>query len=283
MRYAAILVLVFFGCGGPEGPPPVVVFLEEHHEALEVWRSLAAEGTLPVETVLVHLDAHEDMGVPDPDEGELTVSNFIVPALREGILSEVVWVTPPWLGEIPRDELRAGHDFRIVGLDELADLRGRVALDIDLDFFVTENPHDGHRDAAISKKEYDRLLASRRIRMRGTRVEAGRRTDSAVLARPEGRFTWPVRVDRITDLETGDVRYVRGYVCMGEYAGEFPVHRPSETEWRSLVAKVGEALRRSGLRPVVITVSRSSTSGFVPEEVIDPLAEAVGEMLREVY
>ena len=267
---------------------PPIVWLDEHYEALEVWRIDAKGGRLPAGTTLVHLDAHPDMGVPEAGETELTVSNFIVPAITEGIFREMIWVPPHWL----KADDAGGLVNRPAGtppyftfwIADVPGVPGPVALDIDLDYFVCENPHEGHVDRQISKAEYEALLSSRRIRMQGTSdEETGFRTESAVLARKGSRFEWPVRVDRITDLKWGGVTYVRGCVCMGAYAGDFPVYRPSGEAWRRAVRMVGDALKKKAMRPVLITVSRSRSSGFVPKEVVGPLEEAVDAMLREVY
>ena len=276
-----IVLLVAAACGGPKPATPRLAFLDEHFEALAVWRSARDAGLLAPGTVLVHLDAHEDMGVPDEEDAELTVSNFIVPALGEGIFSEVVWVVPPWLPEMPRTVKRAGFRMRIVKLADLPPIEGPVALDVDLDFFACENPHAAHEDVEITEEEFERLLDAGTERMRGVAVEGSRRTESIVLARPPGSFTWPVRLDRVSDAETGEVRCYRGFICMGEYDDEFPVRRPSEAEWRGLVREVAAALGRSGLRPSVITVARSAGSGFVPADLVNAIEEAVGQVLLD--
>ncbi|MEN8149290.1 MAG: UPF0489 family protein [Planctomycetota bacterium] len=277
MRRAAILVLLSLAACGPAAPE-IAVF-EEHHEALAYWRAAVAAGDLTPGGVLVHLDAHEDMGVPDPESGELTVSNFIVPALREGIFSKVIWVAPPFLPQVPRVEERGGFRLHVVPFGMPLDLDGPVALDIDLDFFACENPHEGHEDVEITREEYEALLASRPVRMEGTFRDEGFETHSIVLARREGPYEWPIRIDRTTEVGTENVRYVRGCVCMGEYEGEFPVWRPTDAEWTALVRGVGAWLGEENWRPEVVTVARSAGSGFVPPDLVDRIERHVTEEL----
>ena len=64
MRTAVILLLLGIGACSSGHRPSLIAVVDEHHEALAVWRSAAAEGTLLPGTTLVHFDAHEDMGIP---------------------------------------------------------------------------------------------------------------------------------------------------------------------------------------------------------------------------
>ena len=280
------------------------------------WEAARAAGEIPPGVALVHLDAHEDMGIPDleaplprdPDaarrlaEADFSVDEVVVPALLNGTVSELVWVTPPWLNEEPLDidrqigsvdgkrtEAVVGTSLsksafpdlrrfrtRVVGLADLADPGVPYVLDVDLDFFACENPHAGHLDEEIGEDEYDRLRDSGTVRFSGRAAEDGRFTDSVVLARPPGPFAWPVRIDAVKEVATGQVRYLRGFMCMGLYRDAFPVHRPEPGGIETAVRILGERLRTFSNPPALVTIARSVTSGFAPRE---PAAEAERRLL----
>jgi len=300
-RVSVWILALFAAACGAEAPPRIVV-VSEHPLAWPVWEEARAAGELRPGAVLLHLDAHEDLGLPTPEaeivkagdleairrlaERELDVDDVVVPALLTGTVSELVWVVPPWLDEAPRDHLReVGADrrefrTRVVPLASLPDLDGDVVLDIDLDFFACENPHAGHGDRAIDEETYARHLAESEVRFEGEARDGDEVTESIVLARPPRDYSCRRRLDRVRNVETGAERFVLGYMCMGLYAERFPVHRPAEAEVRALARQVAEALDASGIRPAVITVARSDTAGFVPADRADAIAAEVLRALR---
>jgi hypothetical protein len=267
MTARAITCVLFAAAGAAcaTAAPPVVA-VEEHHEAVTVW---AAAGV--PDALLLHFDAHEDLGEPDED-GELSPADVIVPALRSGAIRDYVWVKPPWLAA-PRGTVLA----------ELGAPEGEFILGFDLDFFACENPHADHLDVEITRAEYDARLAAGRVRMRGEAREGDVVTESTVLARPPGPFTWPVRLDRARDLATGKSRYVRGLICMGEYRDAFPVHRPDEAELDALFAAVREALARLPRPPLLVTIARSATSGFVPAARVAVIEARLRDILIDLW
>lgn len=254
-RAVPILFLAAAGVACATSGPAVIV-VEEHHEAVEVWVCAGAPGAL-----LLHFDAHEDLGEPDED-GELSPADVIVPALRAGAIRDYVWLKPPWL------EAKRGAPLCGMVVPE-----GPYFLDFDLDFFACENPHAGHLDAEITRAEYEAALAGGRVRMRGEARDGDVVTESVILARPPGPYSWPVRLDRVRDLGTGRTRYVKGTICMGEYREAFPVHRPSEEDLDMLFAGLRATLARLPRPPLLVTIARSVTSGFVPADR-GPILEA---------
>ena len=147
--------------------------MEDHRDAYFFWKKLGVRGAS-----CLHIDAHLDMaGFLSPLESslsnpEINCANYLLRAVQEGIVSEVVWVVPPHLSrssqdllhwsylELPRwlalrlDEFnslkREGH--RVVGqlrgvpltictTDHLPDRTGPWLLDLDVDYFVDDLDH----------------------------------------------------------------------------------------------------------------------------------------------
>jgi len=71
-------------------PPelPHVFLLENHDEAFYVWQNNKV-----TQRILVHIDAHHDMWWIS-DQANITIANFICPALKQDFVKEVIWVVP---------------------------------------------------------------------------------------------------------------------------------------------------------------------------------------------
>jgi tetratricopeptide (TPR) repeat protein len=70
--------------------------MENHDEAYQIWRKAGVR-----DRILVHLDAHDDVWWLK-DQGQITIANFICPALKEGLVREVYWVVPDKTWENPQ-------------------------------------------------------------------------------------------------------------------------------------------------------------------------------------
>jgi hypothetical protein len=81
-------------------------FMDEHGEALRIWQELGVVGAR-----VWHVDAHHDAyGSTDPlvwgaalshgfpYDDRITSATYLLAAWRAGIVHEVVWLVPPWLG-----------------------------------------------------------------------------------------------------------------------------------------------------------------------------------------
>ena len=63
---------------------------ENHDEAYYVWRDRRLS-----ERILLHIDAHHDMYGAWPDKNlSVTIANFILSALQENVIREIVWAVP---------------------------------------------------------------------------------------------------------------------------------------------------------------------------------------------
>ena len=142
--------------------------MEDHREAYFFWKELGLEG-LPC----LHIDAHLDVSDLKAPANELVYSpeihcgNFLLPAIREGIVSSLVWVIPNhlpggeellgwsytelqnWLHLKLSDYMSLqqvgrrvegtllGKPFVICFSEDIPDLQGPVLLDIDVDYFLS--------------------------------------------------------------------------------------------------------------------------------------------------
>ncbi len=120
------------------------VVVDNHNHVLYFWYEALAKGILKPGAKLIHVDQHKDMRRPEtmlksaePEEVfrytnyEVNVGNYIVPAMEQGLIGEVLSVTS-------EAEL---EDERF--MDE-----GNKILNIDLDFFAPEMDYIDFEKAA---------------------------------------------------------------------------------------------------------------------------------------
>jgi tetratricopeptide (TPR) repeat protein len=149
---------------GPCLGPDRILKFENHDQAYYVWRERRLS-----ERILLHIDAHHDMYTPWPAENlSITIANFILPALKENVVREVVWAVPDetWAGRAGRNDVRrtlkvlrrngvAGSEVRecrtristtvlgkpltVCTIRHLPDFHEPVLLDVDVDYLVTPN------------------------------------------------------------------------------------------------------------------------------------------------
>lgn len=150
--------------------------VHEHRFAFYYWGLYATEANNPPSPILLSLDSHNDVGVPDevvPDDlNNLHISNRIelglfswlrLRSLNDGHIRPALYLnffsdayillnkdekfTPP--GSIEQQKDREGHIHTIKFYNDRARLlrdlppEALVLLDIDLDFFATDNPAAG--------------------------------------------------------------------------------------------------------------------------------------------
>lgn len=138
---------------------PVYIF-DHHHPALFAWFEALKEGRIKPEAILRHFDEHEDgrhirhsslssnMTLPEIASyvrKQLTIDNFIVPAVLSGLVGEFHWIKP-YTNEISWDTpFRRGKKtprFGIMGIDSMPIQQiqqldpTQLIVDIDLDYFL---------------------------------------------------------------------------------------------------------------------------------------------------
>ena len=142
--------------------------MEDHRDAYFLWKEIGLKG-LPCLHVDAHLDV-SDLKAPGNElvySPEINCGNFLLPAMRENIVSSLIWVIPEHLpgGEELLDwsytELQnwlhlelsdymslkqvgrrvegtlLGKPFVICFSEDIPDLQGPVLLDIDVDYFLS--------------------------------------------------------------------------------------------------------------------------------------------------
>jgi tetratricopeptide (TPR) repeat protein len=158
--------------------------MEDHRDALFVWRKLGVQAA-----TCVHVDAHLDTCelwlpnlMPGEQSAEINCGNYLLHALREGIVGQLYWVLPPHLHQGPltlewvMEELQRwlyvrcsdvvalrwekgriigsieGHPLTICASHQLPKDLGKVLLDLDIDYFIDgkdqiwQSPFELHQD-----------------------------------------------------------------------------------------------------------------------------------------
>ena len=209
---------------------------ENHDAAYYLWR----DGRVS-ERILLHIDAHHDMYAPwRNDDRYITIANYILPALQENLVREVVWVVPDetWESRAGRNDVHrtiktlrengiAGSMFHelqthisttvldkpltVCSISQLPTFKEPVLLDIDVDYLVI--PNIGYRGANL----YSRLPWLWPQELVSRLVEKAVRTDLVTIAYSvEGGYTplqWKYLGDELAlrlQSGAGDSQILRG-------------------------------------------------------------------------
>ncbi|XP_030760410.1 UPF0489 protein C5orf22 homolog [Sitophilus oryzae] len=119
-----------------------IYIVEYHHEVIPfIYRNIGSKH-LPLEgSIFVHFDSHPDMLIPktmpadkvyNKDElfEELSIENWIMPAVYAGHFAHLVWVKPPWA-----QQMSNGSRQFSIGKDKIT---GTIRLDSKENYFVSE-------------------------------------------------------------------------------------------------------------------------------------------------
>ncbi len=295
------------------GRIPVFV-LDEHHQAFFAWQVAKIRGIIDRPLDLFHVDAHDDMDRPhhfsksihfpgileamdartayfrDFSRNELTISNFIVPAVLAGIVGNIYFIPPAWKNYKPRrksksicsvfgegihlkydihpgnarpEQIRnifpdwSPYTYFIRPLPSIPAKR-RVLLDIDLDYFACRESilnHMGY-EMEITKEQYE--------------------TSASILNDP----TLPYSRLSFEFVNAAGKYLARiGFQKYPEVA-----HLPSNEEIRREIRTLMDSLVAKNIRPSVITLCRSRHSGYCPgkygEFIEKELLEALDSTFR---
>ncbi|MEA5515382.1 UPF0489 family protein [Nodularia sp. UHCC 0506] len=287
---------------------PVILF-EEHNEAFFAWHYAIQKQWMPKSgNTLLHIDEHSDMGIPrfnypikslngnlqeiyNFTYNELTIENFIIPAIYQGLFNKLYWIRQNQQAPIPASMCVYSHDqegkiltakdMQSLGTKALFDPKYKkakfqsftvnesekfsekqsVILDIDLDYFSCNNSyHNFQGQLEITKEQYDEF-----------------RQD-------------PYQFMRLT-LGSG----VKTQVVEGKYYLVFNQFSQQDEQKVPNVLKVSEAkileridhvinfLKVKQVEIKLIDICRSRLSGFTPEDQYQFIEDNLIKKLQELY
>ena len=320
--YVGVFVDIFLKRGATEpereekgvaGLTTISIF-DEHNKAFSAWHGALHHGILQEPLDLFHVDAHDDMGRPAAfsrslycdappatkeylnyyagfAEVELGIGDFILPAVLCGLIRNVYFVTPAWrnvkrlrktcnvasvFGEgrllkydlvatSPRGEkmVSAYPDrkvFRYVACEAARIPTGRrVILDIDFDYFAC-------RDSVANEHAYELEITPEQF-LRKEVFLSDRRLPYSGL-----EFTFSQRHGRY--YATAGFKKIRD-------ASHLPTHEELANDMDDLIS----TLEKKGVRPALVTVSRSCRSGYCPADysraIETPLLRSLDNWLKD--
>ena len=191
--------------------------MEEHHEAFFIWHYAIAEGFIDkTKNILLHVDEHSDMMLPllnfclqsvtanlqklhDFTYSELTIANFIYPAIYQGIFNDVYWLRQNHERSIKQKKMhiyshkKEGRQLMLKSKLELGELFNpdrkfftatpitvqdsldseesktsdkSIILDIDIDYFSCDNAAGEYLEIEITQDAYEEYVNNYYHKMR---------------------------------------------------------------------------------------------------------------------
>lgn len=281
--------------------------MEEHHEAFFIWHYAIAEKLIDkTHNILFHVDEHSDMLFPllntsiksvnsnlkklhDFTYSELTIANFIYPAIYQGIFNEVYWLrqnhdsnsmTPKKMqiyshkGEGKRFKLKSKLDFNqlfnsdcklftataitvqdSLSIEESKASNKSVILDIDIDYFSCDNAAGEYLEIEITQDAYDDYINNYYNKM---------------------RLSWG----------NISVKYMDGkyYFCTTQ-PDELLAENLKVSE-QTIVERIDALvnfLKTNEIQPKLIDVCRSRLSGYTPNDQWEFIENTLVEKLSTIY
>lgn len=286
---------------------PVFIF-EEHNEAFFVWHYAVQKNWLPKSgNTLLHIDEHSDMGIPrftysinslngnlqqlyDFTYNELTIENFIIPAIYQQLFNKIYWVRQSKDVPLPSamcvytyddgkvltarslEELgtKALFDtsykkakFKCLNVEQRDEFpeRESVILDVDLDYFSCNNKyHNFQGELEITEEQYHSF---RQDHYQFMRLALG----SGVKAKVE------------------DGKY---YLVFNDFAPDrddkIPnVLKVSEEKILARLDRIIDLLKTKQIDIKLIDICRSQISGFTPSDQCQFIEDNLLAKLGEIY
>jgi hypothetical protein len=129
--------------------------MQDHDKAGKIWDWAYLYRAIPKKSTLFHLDAHDDLFLPDNIPASLDdiwgqeyqIGSFILPRVNLGIIGNIVWVKPKGIKTEQRHSFndrsfpnsihssKLLHQPKVSVIEEIQAMRADL-LDIDLDFFT---------------------------------------------------------------------------------------------------------------------------------------------------
>jgi len=266
--------------GTKENAIPVFI-VEEHREAYFVISYAIKTGLLPPHgNALVHIDEHHDLACPvllGPADVRsqplsdifvctfdyLRICDFLIPLVHQRVFEELYWVRRDGLcrRSIPLDirveQVGNAYFFRVHTLKSRAEAGARrlpmlhtltpshpfattrpVVLDIDFDYFSCSDSNGETVRIEITKDAYAAFIRDK-------------------------RHPWKLAFgSRVTCMEEGG----KYYLLHRDYDGPPCQRTQNKEQIYNTVLQLMEFLRINKIFPIMVLLSRSQHSGFVPPE-----------------
>ena len=287
---------------------PSYVF-DEHNEAFYFWHKARHEGYLSKALDIYHVDAHSDMtGLQMLNRSlywtesseddylrhhheiacqELSIDNFIIPAVLSGLIRNVYFIYPPWRkykrrrsrenvttafgeGKIFKHGVKIADSEKArieIAYPDLAkysyiqtDIEGvpakrKVILDIDLDYFACT-------DSITNSMSYRLAITADQY----NNQEAFREENKSL---------------QYSGLEIDFEQNGLDHFAMVSFKKQDDQNYfPTESEIKGEVDRLVEVLADKKIQPAVITICRSCISGYCPPEYFEMIEDYLLERLQ---
>lgn len=341
----------------------IPIFIAEyHHDVLPfIYRNIGSKH-LPLNgTTLIHFDSHPDMLIPIkmPAEtvynkvelfDEISIENWIMPAVYAGHFNNLIWIKPPWAQQMQdgckqfyigcdkqtnfiridckenyfiseclymdkkfmENVKEANLDVVTIAGDEsdfngvknvLTKYKSPVVLDVDLDYFSTNNPFKKIYDKANT---YELLKDLYKFEFFNRNIETIVEKRKIQINKLENVFNYlnkhhklPENLDddkefseKLTNLfncltsnykiEEIDWELIHDAGCTCDDT-ELPQHISTEEEIDRLLKNFRCFLHILPIQPTIVTISRSTIDDYTPFEVVEYLQNQVVAILKEIF
>lgn len=280
--------------------------IEEHDEAFYVWHYAIKQKILPKQgNTLFHVDEHSDMETPRFNESihqlngnlstvmeftrkELGISNFIFPAVYQGVFDKIYWMRLKQLrgndklemfvrsyndegrklisGKLSNlteeiaNELPNHFEYHKIEGDRFADVKNdkSIALDIDLDYFSCSGDPNQLEEIYINitEEEYDKFNTDPYNRL---------------------NFSGVGRIETVKDQG-------KFYYMINFFEEIYPTKLKVDTAIiEQRIVNFIEGLKANEIEPKMITICRSRYSGYTPDDQWGFIESTLLKYLSECY